>query len=78
MKTSLQAKLTDNGSHLVHTNYDEEAKLSYITLWNLKEGKLDRRLRNEPHVCALAVSKQAEKVVFATEDNFLKIWQPFQ
>ena len=72
----LQAEITYSGSHLVHTNYDDNAKVSYITVWSLRDGKVVRRLRNEPYVCALTASDNATKVVFATEDNFLKIWEP--
>nr|XP_018670119.1 uncharacterized protein LOC100177451 [Ciona intestinalis] len=73
-----QAVITHRGCHLVHTNYDEATKTSYLTVWNLRQGTVLRRLKNEPLLCGLAVSENASRVVFATEDNFLKIWEPFR
>lgn len=34
------AALTYDGLYLVLTNYNEEEKVSYVTLWNLKSGKV--------------------------------------
>jgi len=70
--------MTYRGCHLVHTNYDDVAKTSYLTVWNLRQGCVTRRLKNEPLVCGLAISDNATRVVFATEDNFIKIWDPFR
>ena len=70
------AALTDNGSHLVHANYDEENKISYVTLWECKTGYVKKRLRNERNVCAIAVSDGGEKVVFGKSNKELRIWCP--
>ncbi|XP_076821658.1 uncharacterized protein LOC143468371 isoform X1 [Clavelina lepadiformis] len=73
-----QAQVTSRGCHLVHTNYDDDAKLSYLTVWSLRQGLVVRRMKNEPLVCALTTSDHASKVVYATEDNYLKIWEPLK
>ena len=70
------AALTDNGSHLVLANYDDETKTSYLTLWNCKDGMVKRRLRNEKNVCCIAISDGAEKIVFGKTNKELRIWDP--
>ncbi|KAG8134727.1 hypothetical protein E2320_007821, partial [Naja naja] len=50
------ATLTYNGHYLVLSNYSEEEKISYVTLWNLITGKVRKRLKNEPNVCCTAIT----------------------
>ncbi|CAH1246346.1 NWD1 [Branchiostoma lanceolatum] len=71
------AAMTVNGSHLAHANYDEISKSSYITVWDLQTGKVRKRLKNEPNVCCVGITDNAERVIFGTEMNVLKIWCPF-
>ncbi|XP_019639552.1 PREDICTED: uncharacterized protein LOC109481422 isoform X1 [Branchiostoma belcheri] len=71
------AAMTVNGSHLAHANYDEISKSSYITVWDLQSGKVRKRLKNEPNVCCIGITENAERVIFGTEMNVLKIWCPF-
>ena len=68
--------LTPNGSHLVHANYDEVAKTSYVTLWDCNSGSVQRRVKNEKNVCAIAISAKGDRVVFGKESGELRIWQP--
>ena len=70
------AALTGNGSHLVHANYDDDSKTSYVTLWDCKSGTVKRRLKNEKNVCAIAISDKGEKVVFGKANKELRIWGP--
>lgn len=68
------AAMTPTGSHLVHVNYDEYEKFSYVTLWDLKSGTIRKRIRNEPNVCCIGVNPDATRVFFGNERNILKIW----
>ncbi|KAK2141642.1 hypothetical protein LSH36_1062g00016 [Paralvinella palmiformis] len=68
--------MTVNGSHLVHTNYDEEAKLSYLTLWDAREGYVRKRLRNEKNVTCVDISNDASRIVFGKSTKELRIWEP--
>ncbi|CAH1785829.1 unnamed protein product [Owenia fusiformis] len=68
--------LTSNGSHLVHANYDDDTKTSYLTLWDLKEGFVRKRLKNERDVMAVAIAEKAERIVFGKANNELRIWDP--
>ncbi|KAK2138831.1 hypothetical protein NP493_7042g00001, partial [Ridgeia piscesae] len=70
------AALSADGSHLVHANYDDDAKLSYVTVWHSHGGYVKKRLRNERNVCALAMTEEAKRVVIAKANNELRVWQP--
>ncbi len=69
------AAMTPDGRHLVHANYDEESKTSYVTAWNCKTGNLRKRLRNERDVCCVAISDDSSRVVFGKSGNKgLRVW----
>ncbi|XP_070200834.1 NACHT and WD repeat domain-containing protein 2-like isoform X2 [Littorina saxatilis] len=70
------AALTHDGSHLVHANYDERDKVSYVTLWDCSTGEVKRRLKRETDVCALGISNDATRVVIGKAPNLLHIWDP--
>jgi len=70
------AALTYDGSHLVHTNYDEEHKASYVTLWDCLGGEVKRRLKNETDVRALGISDDGRRVLIGRGDRELKLWEP--
>ncbi len=70
------AAVTPSGSHLVHFNYDDDKKSSYVSLWECGSGVIKRRLRNEKDVCAIAVADHAENIVFGKANQELCIWQP--
>ena len=70
------AALSDSGNYLAHANYDEETKVSYVTLWNTRKGTVKRRSRNEKDVCVIATSEDADKIVFGNLKNELRIWCP--
>ena len=72
-----KAVITNNGSHLVHPTYDSLNKVAYITVWNLESGLVERRLRDEPGICALDVGGSADIIAFTLQSSFLKVWQPF-
>ncbi|XP_060102459.1 uncharacterized protein LOC132577048 isoform X2 [Heteronotia binoei] len=73
------AALTYDGLYLVLTNYNEEEKVSYVTLWNLKSGKVQKRLKNEPNVCCIAITDDASRIIFGEMvENRIKIWDPFK
>nr|XP_014340238.1 PREDICTED: uncharacterized protein LOC102364681 [Latimeria chalumnae] len=73
------AALMYNGSHIVLSNYDDSEKVSYVTLWDLQTGKVRKRLKNEPNVCCIAITDDADRVVFGVmEENRLKVWDPFR
>jgi WD40 repeat protein len=69
--------LTYSGSHLVHTNYDEEEKMSYLTLWDARQGFVRKRLRNEKNVTCVDISSDAHRIVFGKSTKELRIWEPF-
>ena len=68
------AAMTPTGSYLVHVNYDDYEKYSYVTLWDLQNGCIKKRLRNEPNVCCIGLNAGATRVFFGNERNVLKIW----
>ncbi|XP_062991183.1 uncharacterized protein LOC134404425 [Elgaria multicarinata webbii] len=73
------AALTYNGHYLVLSNYSEEEKVSYVTLWNLATGKIRKRLKNEPNVCCTAITADASRIIFGEMmENRIKIWDPFK
>ncbi|XP_033638665.1 NACHT domain- and WD repeat-containing protein 1-like isoform X1 [Asterias rubens] len=66
--------LTHTGSFLAHANYDDCAKCSYVTLWDLQSGQVRKRIKNEPNVCCVGINSDATRVFFGKESNILKIW----
>ena len=70
------SSLTPSGSHLLHTNYDDTTKTSYVTLWDCRSGRVRKRLRNEREVCAVAVSEDADQVVLGKAGGELRLWEP--
>ncbi|KAM6439908.1 uncharacterized protein PHA67_022331 [Liasis olivaceus] len=73
------ATLTYTGHYLVLSNYSEEEKISYVTLWNLITGKIRKRLKNEPNVCCTAITADGSRIIFGVMvDNLIKIWDPFK
>ncbi|XP_033099219.1 uncharacterized protein LOC117102881 isoform X2 [Anneissia japonica] len=68
------SSMTSKGTHLVHANYDDQEKVSYITLWDLDTGKVKKRLKNEPNVCCIGLNDLADRVLFGNDKNILKIW----
>ncbi|KAM4706599.1 uncharacterized protein O3C94_015328 [Discoglossus pictus] len=73
------AALNYHGSFLVLSNYCDDEKTSYVTLWDLQQGLVKKRLRNEPNVCCMAITDEADRIVFGvTLGNKLKVWDPFK
>ncbi|XP_035531599.1 uncharacterized protein LOC118338398 [Morone saxatilis] len=73
------AALTYTGSHVVLTNYNQDQRTPYITLWDLHTGTVKKKLRNEAGVCCVAITDSADRVVFGvTGSNRLKVWDPFR
>ncbi|MBN3301764.1 NWD2 protein, partial [Amia calva] len=73
------AALTYSGSYLAISNYSDTEKVSYVTLWDVQNGKVRKRLKNEPSVCCVAINNDASRVVFGVmEANKLKVWDPFR
>ncbi|XP_067654406.1 uncharacterized protein [Haliotis asinina] len=72
------SSLTFDGSHLVHANYDEESKISYVTLWDCTSGQVKRRLKRETNVCALGITDDAERVVIGKGPDELHVWDPMK
>lgn len=70
------AALTNDGSHLVHANYDEDSKISYVTLWDCVTGEVKRRLKRETNVSALAITDDAQRIVIGRAPNEVHIWDP--
>ena len=68
--------LSPDGQRLVHTHYDEDAKVSYVTMWNCKTGEIHKRLKNERDVCCMAMSDDAAQVVLGKSNGELRIWRP--
>ncbi|XP_063776767.1 uncharacterized protein LOC134922808 isoform X2 [Pseudophryne corroboree] len=82
-KTSMlflhNAALTHNGSFLALSNYCDANKISYVTLWDLQNGLVKKRLKNEPNICCMAITDDADRIVFGvTSGNKLKVWDPFR
>ena len=72
------AALTYDGSHLVHANYDEASKISYVTLWDTTTGDVKKRLKHESDVLAIAITDDASRVVFGKANTELRIWDPYK
>ncbi|CAH2300407.1 NACHT and WD repeat domain-containing 2-like isoform X3 [Pelobates cultripes] len=73
------AALTYNGSFLVLSNYCDTDKISYVTLWDLRNGLVKKRLKNEPNVSCMALTDDASRIVFGVSlGNILKVWDPFR
>ncbi|XP_062837471.1 uncharacterized protein LOC100559988 isoform X3 [Anolis carolinensis] len=73
------AALTFDGHYLVLSNYSEEEKISYVTLWNLATGKVRKRLKNEPNVCCTAITDDGSRIIFGVMlENKIKLWDPFK
>ncbi|XP_043919446.1 NACHT and WD repeat domain-containing protein 2-like [Protopterus annectens] len=73
------ASLTHTGSFLLLPNYNDDKKISYVTLWDLESGKVRKRLKNEPNVCCTAITDDADRVVFGVmKQNRIKVWDPFK
>lgn len=70
------AAISPTGSHVVHTNYDDDVRMSYVTLWDCEEGVVKRRLRNEKNVSAIAISDDAGRVVLGKACGELRVWDP--
>ncbi|XP_071979384.1 uncharacterized protein [Engystomops pustulosus] len=82
-KTSMlflhNAALTYNGDFLALSNYCDVNKTSYVTLWDLQNGMVKKRLKNEPNICCMAITDGADRIVFGvTSGNILKVWDPFR
>ncbi|CAN2388681.1 AAA ATPase domain [Pristimantis euphronides] len=82
-KTSMlflhNAALTYKGSFLALSNYCDADKTSYVTLWDLQSGLVKKRLKNEPNICCIAITDEADRIVFGvTSGNILKVWDPFR
>ncbi|XP_038586012.1 uncharacterized protein LOC119911275 [Micropterus salmoides] len=73
------AAITYTGSHLVLTHYNQDQRNPYVTLWDLHKGTVRKELRNEAGVCCVAITDNADRVVFGvTGRNRLKVWDPFK
>ncbi|XP_056416173.1 uncharacterized protein LOC130357501 [Hyla sarda] len=73
------AALTYNGSFLALSNYCDADKISYVTLWDLQNGLVKKRLKNEPNICCMAITDEADRIVFGvTSGNIIKVWDPFR
>ncbi|CAG5115341.1 unnamed protein product [Candidula unifasciata] len=72
------AALTFGGTHLVHANYDEVRKASYITMWDCVTGEVKRRLKGETEVCVVGITDDAQRVVIGRAPGELHIWDPMQ
>ncbi|KAH0616128.1 hypothetical protein JD844_027012 [Phrynosoma platyrhinos] len=73
------AALTYDGHYLVVCNYNEEEKISYVTLWNLATGKVRKRLKKEPNVCCTAITDDGSRIIFGVMlENKIKLWDPFK
>ncbi|XP_069832667.1 uncharacterized protein [Dendropsophus ebraccatus] len=82
-KTSMlflhNAALTYNGSFLALSNYCDAEKTSYVTLWDLQNGLVKKRLKNEPNICCMAITDEADRIVFGVmSGNIIKVWDPFR
>ncbi|XP_075142931.1 uncharacterized protein LOC142218232 [Leptodactylus fuscus] len=82
-KTSMlflhNAALTYNGSFLALSNYCDADKTSYVTVWDVQNGRVKKRLKNEPNICCMAITDEADRIVFGvTSRNILRVWDPFR
>ncbi|TSK82214.1 NACHT domain- and WD repeat-containing protein 1 [Bagarius yarrelli] len=73
------AALTHSGTHLIISNYSEAQRAPYLTLWETQNGRVQKRLKNEPGICCVAITDDASRVVFGIgTSNKLKVWEPFK
>ncbi|XP_067301621.1 uncharacterized protein [Pseudorasbora parva] len=73
------AAITHTGGYLVVSNYSEAQHAPYLTLWDTQQGRVRKRLKNEPGICCIAISDDACRVVFGISGfNKLKVWEPFR
>ncbi|KAF4089359.1 hypothetical protein AMELA_G00065260 [Ameiurus melas] len=73
------AALTHSGRHLVVSNYNETQRIPYLTLWDTQHGKVQKRLKNEPGICCVAITDDASRIAFGiAKGNKLKVWEPFR
>ncbi|XP_051510932.1 uncharacterized protein LOC127415919 [Myxocyprinus asiaticus] len=73
------AALTHTGGYLVVSNYSEAQHAPYVTLWDTQQGRVRKRLKNEPGICCIAITADACRVVFGIAGfNKLKVWEPFR
>ncbi|KAK3608472.1 hypothetical protein CHS0354_010319 [Potamilus streckersoni] len=72
------AALSYDGKNLVHTNYDEKNKISYVTLWDTFEGQVKKRLKHETDVIAIAMTDDASRIVFGKASNEMRVWDPMK
>ncbi|XP_043099106.1 NACHT domain- and WD repeat-containing protein 1 [Puntigrus tetrazona] len=63
------AAITHSGGYLVVSNYSEAQHAPYLTVWDTQQGKVRKRLKNEPGICCIAISDDACRVVFALQDS---------
>ena len=70
--------LTTDGKYFIHHTYDYKTKVSYITIWNCKSGKIKRRLKNEFDVVSVTMSDDANHVVYCKQNGEIKYWNPFK
>ncbi|XP_052243480.1 uncharacterized protein LOC127853228 isoform X2 [Dreissena polymorpha] len=70
------AALNFDGCCLVHANYDEASKVSYVSLWDTESGQVKKRLKNETDVLAIAITDDGNRVVFGKANKELRIWDP--
>lgn len=68
--------ITNEGDYLVHANYDEENKMSFVTLWDCTTGNVKKRLKNESDVMALGITDNASRVIIGKGKDELHIWDP--
>ena len=68
--------LSSDGKYLIHTNYCDEIKRSFVTLWNLQSGVIKRRLRDETEVCAITINDTASVAVFLKDKCNIHVWKP--
>ncbi|XP_041466709.1 uncharacterized protein LOC121417179 isoform X3 [Lytechinus variegatus] len=68
------AALSPEGKYLAHVNYDDNDKVSYVTVWNLHKGEVRKRLKREPNVCCIGMNDNATRVLFGNERHQLKVW----
>ncbi|XP_017574350.1 uncharacterized protein LOC108440128 [Pygocentrus nattereri] len=73
------AALTHSGGHLVISNYSETQRSPYLTLWNTQHGRIQKRLKNQPGICCVAITSDASRIAFGiAKCNKLKVWEPFR
>ncbi|KAG9274177.1 hypothetical protein AMEX_G11074 [Astyanax mexicanus] len=73
------AALTHSGGHLAISNYSEVQRSPYLTLWDTQHGRVQKRLKNEPGICCVAITNDASRIAFGImKSNKLKVWEPFR